>query len=193
MSGQLCVFCASSAKVDKKYFDATAQFAADAVRNGYEIIYGGGSMGLMGMLADSALEHKGRVVGVMPDFMRQVEWDHKGLSELIIVDDMRERKKRLIESASAIVALPGGCGTLEELAEAITLKRLGQISMPIIILNLDGFYTSLIELLERMVEQNFMNEKHRKIWTFVQAPEEIIPAIRNAEPWSKDAIQFAKA
>lgn len=191
MSEKICVFCASSAKVDKKYFNATASFAHDAIANGYDIVYGGGALGLMGALADAALEKNGTVIGIIPEFMKAVEWDHNGITELVVVEDMRERKKQLIERADAIVALPGGCGTLEELFEAISLKRLGRITHPIVILNQDGFYDALEVLLEQMIAENFMGEQHRPIWTFVKTPEEIIPAIRSTPKWSADAIRFA--
>ncbi len=191
MNKKICVFCASSAKVDQKYFNATASFARDAIANGYDIVYGGGALGLMGELADAALEKNGTVIGIMPEFMKAVEWNHNNISELIVVEDMRERKKQLIERSDAIVALPGGCGTLEELFEAISLKRLGRISHPIVIFNQDGFYDTLEQLLERMIAENFMGKQHRPIWTFVTTPEEIVPAIRNAPKWSPDAIHFA--
>lgn len=191
MSERICVFCASSAKVDQKYFNATASFTRDAITNGYDIVYGGGALGLMGILADTALEENGTVIGIIPEFMKAVEWDHNNITELIVVEDMRERKKQLIERADAIVALPGGCGTLEELFEAISLKRLGKITHPIVILNQDGFYDALEQLLDHMITENFMGEKHRPIWTFVTTPEEIVPAIRNAPKWSPDAIHFA--
>lgn len=191
MNKKICVFCASSAKVNQKYFDTTISFAHDAVAKGYDIVYGGGSLGLMGALANAALEKNGTVIGIMPEFMKAVEWNHNRLNELVIVDDMRERKKLLIERADAIVALPGGCGTLEELFEAISLKRLGKITHPIVILNQDGFYDAMEELLECMITEKFMAEKHRPIWTFVKTPEEIIPAIQNAPEWTADAIHFA--
>lgn len=191
MSEKICVFCASSAKVDQKYFDTTVRFAHLAVANSYDIVYGGGALGLMGALASAALEKNGTVIGIMPEFMKAVEWNHNGLNELIAVEDMRERKKQLIERSDSIVALPGGCGTLEELFEAISLKRLGKIIHPIVILNQDGFYDTLEQLLEHMIAEKFMAEKHRPIWTFVKTPEEIIPAIKNAPEWTPDAIHFA--
>lgn len=191
MSEKICVFCASSAKVDQKYFNATINFAYSAIANGYDIVYGGGAVGLMGILADAALEKSGTVIGIIPEFMKAIEWNHNNISELVVVEDMRERKKQLIERADAIVALPGGCGTLEELLEAISLKRLGRIIHPIVILNQDGFYDALEELLEHMIAEKFMGEQHRPIWTFVKTPEEIVPAIRNAPKWSSDALHFA--
>jgi len=107
------------------------------------------------------------------------------------VEDMHERKKLLIDGVDAVVALPGGCGTLEELSEVVTLKRLGKFTKPIVILNLDGFYDPLKALFEKMIEEKFMRQEHRAIYTFVDTVEEIIPAIKNAPAWDADAISFA--
>ncbi|HPV57420.1 MAG TPA: TIGR00730 family Rossman fold protein, partial [Tenuifilaceae bacterium] len=137
---KVCVYCASSNKVDEKYFKATEILAKNLAKNGITSVYGGGSNGLMGCLADTALHEGGKVIGILPHFMDKVEWGHKNLTELILVKDMHERKRLLIEGVDAVVALPGGCGTLEELMEVITLKRLGKFTKPIIILNTDGFY-----------------------------------------------------
>jgi hypothetical protein len=145
----------------------------------------------MGRIADTALLHKGKVIGVLPHFMDKVEWGHKNLTELILVKDMHERKRLLIEGVDAVVALPGGCGTLEELMEVITLKRLGKFTKPIVILNTDGFYDHLKALLDRMIEERFMRAEHNDIWTFVDKAEDIIPAIENAPKWDSDAINFA--
>ncbi|BDX37965.1 cytokinin riboside 5'-monophosphate phosphoribohydrolase [Tenuifilaceae bacterium CYCD] len=188
---KVCVYCASSNKVDEKYFNDAEILATDLARKGITIVYGGGSNGLMGKIADTALMHKGKVIGILPRFMDKVEWGHKGLTELILVKDMHERKSLLIEGVDAVVALPGGCGTLEELMEVITLKRLGKFTKPIIILNTDGFYEHLKALLNKMVEERFMRTEHVDIWTFVDKPEDIIPAIENAPKWDSDAINFA--
>ncbi len=188
---KVCVYCASSNKVDEKYFNDAEILATDLARKGITIVYGGGSNGLMGKIADTALIHKGKVIGILPRFMDKVEWGHKGLTELILVKDMHERKSLLIEGVDAVVALPGGCGTLEELMEVITLKRLGKFTKPIIILNTDGFYEHLKALLNKMVEERFMRTEHVDIWTFVDKPEDIIPAIENAPKWDSDAINFA--
>ncbi|MGE0079514.1 MAG: TIGR00730 family Rossman fold protein [Bacteroidales bacterium] len=188
---KVCVYCASSNKVDDKYFKATQVLARDLAKNGMTVVYGGGSNGLMGCLADTALQEGGKVIGILPRFMDKVEWGHKKLTELILVKDMHERKRLLIEDADAVVALPGGCGTLEELSEVITLKRLGKFTKPIIILNTDGFYEHLKALLNKMVEEHFMRTEHVDIWTFVDKPEDIIPAIESAPKWDSDAINFA--
>lgn len=191
MARRICIYCASSNKVAQKHFEATDILAESLVKQGITAVYGGGSAGLMGRLANTMLANGGKVVGVLPRFMEKVEWGHKGLTELILVEDMHERKKLLIQGVDAVVALPGGCGTLEELMEVITLKRLGKFTKPIIILNLDGFYNPLIDLLERMIEEKFMRPEHRGIWQVVATPEEILAAIQNAPEWSEDKINIA--
>lgn len=188
---KICVFCASSAKIDEKYFEATKTVAHELVNANATILYGGGSVGLMGCLADTALSLQGRVVGILPRFMDKVEWGHKGLTQMVLVKDMRERKKQLTENVDAVVALPGGCGTLEELMEVFTLKRLGKFTKPIIVLNTDGFYSHLELLIDKMIEERFMRPEHRQIWQMVSTPEEIMPAIKSAPLWDESAIEFA--
>ncbi|WKN44518.1 TIGR00730 family Rossman fold protein [Tunicatimonas pelagia] len=188
---RVCVYCASSAKIDQKYFDATERLGKQLVTNQIEVVYGGGAVGLMGKLADTVLEHDGEVIGIMPQFMRNVELHHKKVSRFHFVADMHERKKRFLDGVDGLIALPGGCGTLEELMEVLTLKRLGILTQPIVILNTDGFYDPLETMLERCIDENFMAQEHRNMWTFVREPEEILNALREAPPWSKDAIQFA--
>ena len=188
---KVCVFCASSAKVDKKYFEATTKLAKLLVSWGASIVYGGGSVGLMGCLADTAMDNGGNVIGILPRFMDKVEWGHKNISQMILVRDMRERKKLLIKNVDAVIALPGGCGTLEELMEVFTLKRLGKFTKPIIVLNTDGFYTHLEQLIEKMIEEQFLRHEHRDIWRLVNSPEEVIPAIKSSPSWNSSAINFA--
>ncbi len=188
---RICVFCASSSKVDKSYFDAAEKLAAQLVSHDVPIVYGGGAAGLMGCIADTALKHGGHVVGVIPKFMTEVEWQHKELEEIHVVADMHERKKMLLEGTDALVALPGGSGTLEELMEAISLKRLGLYTRPIIILNINGYYDPLIEMLDKSIRERFMSETHRKMWTVVSDPDDIMNAIENSPDWSADAISFA--
>ncbi len=188
---RVCVFCASSAKVDEMHFAQTRIVAKELVGAKATILYGGGSVGLMGCLADTALSLNGKVVGILPRFMDKVEWGHKGLSQMILVKDMRERKKKLIEDVDAVIALPGGCGTLEELMEVFTLKRLGKFTKPIIVLNTNGFYSHLEMMIEKMIEERFMRPEHREIWQLVSQPEEILPAIQSAPSWDESAIEFA--
>ncbi len=154
-------------------------------------MYGGGSSGLMGCIADVILDGGGRVIGIIPDFMKQVEWAHTGVTELHIVGDMHERKKRFLEGTDALVAMAGGCGTLEELMEVITLKRLGLFNKPIIILNTDGFYNDLLAMLRKCIAERFMNADSESMWTVIREPEEVIAAIYAAPAWHEDAIHRA--
>jgi uncharacterized protein (TIGR00730 family) len=145
----------------------------------------------MGALADGALAAGGSVLGVLPHFMKDLEWGHTGLDSLELVSDMRERKRRMLDAADAVVALPGGCGTLEELMEAITFKRLGLFTGPIVMVNTRGFYEPCIELLARCVEEHFMSPQHEAMWTVVDEPEQVLDAIEQAPPWSEEARGFA--
>lgn len=185
------VYCASSAKVAAKYFEATEAIANLLVDHDIAVRYGGGSVGLMGKLADTMVERGGVITGIMPSFMHEVEWQHKRINQLIVTKDMHERKKLLIEDSDALISLPGGCGTLEELLEAITLKRLGIFVKPIIIFNLDGFYDPLLDMLERCIAEQFMRAVHRDMWTVISQPEELLDAIHNAPGWESSAINFA--
>ena len=177
---KICVYCASSAKVNKSYFDATEKLAKLFVENSTEVVYGGGAVGLMGKLADTILENGGKIKGIMPKFMHELEWAHKGVIDFEFTETMHERKSKFLVGIDGIVALPGGSGTLEELFEAITLKRLGQFTKPIVILNTNGFYNPLRDMLEMFVSQNFMDKKHLDMWEFVDEPEEVLNAIKNS-------------
>jgi hypothetical protein len=188
---KICVYCASSATIDKAYFDATERLAGELLKDDVNVVCGGGAGGLMGKLADTMLAGGGRIKAIMPKFMNEVEWAHKGISDFEFTETMHERKARFLEGIDALVALPGGTGTLEELLEAITLKRLGQFTKPIVILNTNGYYDPLKQMLERCIKENFMHAKHRAMWAFVTEPEDVLPAIRNAAVWDKDAISFA--
>ncbi len=188
---RICVYCASSPVVNKKYFDATESLGKEFLSACVEVVFGGGAHGLMGKLADTIIAGKGKIKGIMPKFMDEVEWGHKGVSDFVYTDTMHERKAKFLENVDALVALPGGSGTLEELLEAITLKRLGLFLKPIVILNTDGYYDPLIVMLERCVTENFMNAKHLQMWKFVSLPGEVIPAISSSTEWDEGAINFA--
>ncbi|MFT4734696.1 MAG: hypothetical protein ACJAXX_000865 [Roseivirga sp.] len=188
---KVCIYCASSADIDQKYFDATEKLAKALVKSNVTVVYGGGAKGLMGKLADTVIAEKGRIVGIMPHFMREVEFHHKDVNEFIFTADMHERKKQFMVGVDALITLPGGCGTIEELMEAITLKRLGIFVKPIVILNLDGYYNPLLEMLNNSIEENFMKPIHKNIWTVFDDPEKVIEVILNSEPWSKDAMKYA--
>jgi uncharacterized protein (TIGR00730 family) len=188
---RICIYCASSAKIDEIYFEATERLAKILVNSGVQVIYGGGGHGLMGKLADIVLAHGGQIKGIMPQFMNEVEWAHKKVTDFEFTNTMHERKAKFLENIDALIVLPGGTGTLEELLEAITLKRLGQFTKPIIILNTNGYYDPLIQMLERCIEEKFLRPIHAEMWTFVHQPEEVMPAINQSMEWDENAITFA--
>jgi uncharacterized protein (TIGR00730 family) len=187
----VCVYCASSGRSPEIYLEAAARLGRVLAEAGMQIVYGGSSLGSMGRMAEAALAAGGRVVGVLPRFMDELEWGNRNLTELRLVDDMHERKRTMLELADAVVALPGGCGTLEELFEAITWKRLGLFFGPVVLVNLNGFYDPCIALLNRAVDERFMDEKHRAMWGVVADPEAVPEALRATPPWSRDARSFA--
>ena len=123
--------------------------------------------------------------------MCDVEWNHNGLTELVLVQTMHERKEKMAMMADAVVALPGGCGTLEELLEVITWKRLGIFTKPIVIVNIEGYFDDLISMLDRAVDEHFMRDEHRQMWEVVETPEEVLSAIYNSVNWDENARSFA--
>ena len=187
----VCVYCASSSRTPQIYLDAAATLGRTLAAAGLRIVYGGGSFGSMGRMAEAALAGGAHVTGVLPKFMDDLGWGHRSLSELRLVDDMHQRKREMLELSDAIVALPGGCGTLEELFEAITWKRLGLFFGPIVMVNVNGFFDPCVALLNRAVDECFMNERHRAMWTVVSDPQDVPEALRTAAPWSRDARSFA--
>lgn len=188
---KVCVFCASSPRIDEIYFRDAAILGKILAENNIELNYGGGAVGLMGKLADAVLENGGIVNGIIPVFMKEMQWAHEKIPNLMLVKDMYERKRLLILGTDAVIALPGGIGTLEELSEVITLKQLGQYLNPIIILNTNGFYDEYIVFLSRMIREKFMRHIHKEIWQVVNKPEDILPSIINKPPWTEGAINYA--
>jgi len=187
----VCVYCASSRTAHPEYREAAFRLGEVLAGQGITVIYGGGGKGSMGALADGALGKRGRVVGVLPRFMADLEWGHRGLSELKLVEDMRTRKHLMLTGAQAAIALPGGCGTLEELLEAITLKRLGLYVGPIILVNTRGFFRPLLDLLSRAVDEHFMDARHALMWQVVAQPEEVPAALERAPAWAAEFRSFA--
>jgi uncharacterized protein (TIGR00730 family) len=186
------VYCASSRKVDKKYFDETILLADELFKRKVKIIYGGGAVGLMGALANRYLEQGGDIAGVIPEFMVKVEWAHPNVKEMHVVKDMHERKKKLLEGSDAVIALPGGTGTLEELSEAITLKRLGHYNKPILLLNTNNFYSPLASFFQQMADEHFLNPDHLNMWKLFNHPHEFWATYDNFPPWHDDALNLAQ-
>lgn len=187
----ICVFASSSSRVNNKFGLAAAKLGSLLAQSGMDVVYGGGGIGLMGKLADAVIENGGKITGVIPLFMKEEGWGHHGLTDMIITPDMGERKKTLFSMSDAVVALPGGVGTLEELTEAITLKQLSLFDGPVIILNTLGFYRSFFDFLENMIDTHFLRREHKGIWEIVNTPEEVISALnrkdRGNEEWRKIA------
>jgi len=187
----VCVYCASSRASHPEYRQAAYRLGEVLAEQGLEIVYGGGARGSMGALADGALAKGGRVVGILPRFMADLEWGHPGLTELELVEDMRTRKHLMLTRSQAAIALPGGSGTLEELFEAITLKRLGLYLNPILLVNTRRFFDPLIELLARSIEERFMDERHARMWEVVTQAEDVPGALSRAPAWDATARTFA--
>ena len=184
---RICVYCASSNACDAVYHDVAYRLGTEIGKAGHTLVYGGSSVGSMGKAADGALDAGGQVIGILPRFMADLEWGYPGLTELQLVEDMRERKHRLLADSDAVIAMPGGCGTLEELLEAITLKRLGLYFSPILLLNTQGFYTPFQKFMESVVDARFMNREHLDMWGMIDTPEEALAAIAATPRWREDA------
>jgi len=188
----ICVFAASSSKIERVYLDDAARLGVLIASEGHNIIYGGGGIGLMGALADAAMKNGAKITGVIPSFMRDNGWGHEGIDETIITQDMGSRKKKMFEMSDAVIALPGGIGTLEELTEAITMKQLGLFRGALVILNTGSFYDHLITFLESVILKGFMRKVHKQIWVVVKTPDEAIEAIRNYKDWCDDPVSIAR-
>ncbi len=190
---RICVYCASSDAAHSGFRVAARRLGELLAEGGCTVVYGGGSTGSMGALAEGALSRGGEVIGVLPRFMADLEWGHPGLTRLELVEDMRERKHRLLTGSDAVVAMPGGCGTLEELFEAITLKRLGLYFKPIILLDTRGLFAPLTQYLGQLIDAHFMNPEHGAMWQRVATPEDVLPAICATPDWRSDARAYAIA
>ena len=185
------VYASSSAALKPIYYDAAYRMGEVLADAGKSIIYGAGGGGLMGSMADGALGKNGEVFGIVPGFLQDLELTHRGLTGLTVVKGMRIRKQMMLERSDAVVTLPGGSGTYEELFEALTLKRLGQWTGPIILVNTGGFYNGLLQFLRHSIDECFMGSSHLKMWSVVDEPEQVLDAMENSHAWDSDALQFA--
>ena len=188
----ICVFASSSSRIDNGYATAATSLGILLAQAKMDVVYGGGGIGLMGKLADAVIENGGRITGVIPSFMKDEGWDHSAVSKMIVTSDMGERKKQMFAMADAIVALPGGVGTLEELTEALTLKQLGLYKGPIIILNTLNFYKSFIDFLEHMISGHFLRYEHKGMYEIANTTEEVMAFLMKKDGWHQDPRSIAK-
>ena len=187
----VCVYSAPSTKINPVYFKAAEELGSLLAEHHIRLINGAGSIGLMCAVADAVLKNGGEVTGVIPRFMVEQNWHHTGLTELIEVESMHERKQKMANLSDGIVALPGGCGTLEELLEIITWKQLGLYLNPIVILNVNGFFDPLLEMLGKAIDENFMRQQHGDIWKVAQTPEEALRLLYETPVWDISIRKFA--
>lgn len=187
----ICVYCGSSTKVDVAFLESAFRLGKILAQNDLRLVYGGGSLGLMGEVAKGVLSEGGQVTGVIPRFMYEENWYYPDVTELEIVETMHERKLKMAELADAFVALPGGCGTMEELFEIITWKQLGLTVKPIVIANINSYYSPLINMFDSSVKEQFMREKHLDMWKVVNNVNEILPAIEDSVMWDTSYRKFA--
>lgn len=173
----LCVFCGSSRGADTQYADAARRFGRILADAHVPLVFGGGSLGLMGEVAASVMGAKGQVVGIIPEFLRHVEPPLGAISELIVTQTMHERKALMFERSDGFVVLPGGIGTLEETVEMITWAQLGLHAKPIVIVNIDGYWNPLLALLESIIERQFARPGLRRLYRAVSTVDEVLPAV----------------
>lgn len=172
MNKNIVIYGASSANINPIYKQQTYTLGGLLARAGYGVVCGGGRSGLMAAAIEGAVDAGGNAIGVLPRFMAERNWQHSKLSKMIVADDMHHRKKTMAQMSIGAIACPGGCGTLEELLEIITWRKLRLWSGHIVILNTLGFYDPLIEMLQRTIEQNFMNRDHHDLWLVARTAEE---------------------
>lgn len=187
----VCVYSASSTQIAPCYFQAAEELGRLMAERGLRLVNGAGCLGLMRTVTDAVVQAGGEAVGIIPHFMVEQGWHHTGMSRLIEVESMHERKQMMAEMADAAIALPGGCGTLEELLEVITWKQLGLYLKPIVILNVNAFFNPLLEMLQKAIDERFMRELHGRIWQVASTPAEALDCLLTAPAWDPNIRKFA--
>ena len=186
----LCVYCSSSDRLDAKYAAAAGAVGRTMTARGWGLVYGGGKTGLMGAVARAVKADGGRVVGVIPEFMKAKELAYEGADELVTVLTMRERKTIMETRADGFVALPGGWGTLEEMMEIITLRSLDVLRKPCVFFNQDGFYDDLLRFFEKMVREQFTKPSHRELYAMAATVDEVFAQLDNFRPSAAESKWF---
>lgn len=182
----VCVYCGASSKVRESYKQAAVELGKRFANQDTKLVYGGGDVGLMGIVATSVMNNGGEVTGIIPKFLDKMEVGHEGLTELILTENMHERKNLMAEKSDAFVVLPGGLGTLEEFFEVATWKQLGLHDKPIVIFNVDGYWNSLVELIEHQISENFAKPANRDLFSVATSVEEVIQQLEDAPKATKD-------
>ena len=174
IKGNVCVFCASSANINECYMADARELGTLLAQGGWRCVNGGGAVGLMGALTDGTLDAGGEVTGVIPKFMVDNGWCYDRLQDVIVTADMHQRKQTMSDMADAVIAMPGGVGTLEELLETLTWRQLGLVSHPVIILNTLGYYDSLLAMLQHAIDEGFMKPSHGRLWQVAASPAQAV-------------------
>lgn len=187
----VCVYSASSTQIAPVYFQVAEELGRLLAEKHINLINGAGCIGLMAATSNAALAAGGTVTGVIPRFMVEQGWHHQGLTRLVETETMHERKQLMADLSDGVIALPGGCGTLEELLEIITWKQLGLYLKPIVILNIEGYYDPLIAMLQNAINGNFMRKEHEVIWQVATTAEEAVECLYHAPAWSREIRKFA--
>ena len=173
-SQAICVYCASSSNIDKSYIDAAYEMGTLIADSKHTMVCGAGRTGLMGAIIDGTLSHGGEAIGIIPQFMVDNGWHHPLLSHIEITPDMHTRKETMARMSKAVIAMPGGCGTLEELLEIITWRQLGLYDGNIVILNINNYFDPLLAMLQKAIDEGFMKKDHARIWQVANNPAEAI-------------------
>lgn len=180
--GSVCVFCASSANIDERYLADARELGNLLAQGGWRCVNGGGAVGLMGAVTDGTLDAGGEVTGVIPKFMVDNGWCYDRLMDVVVTADMHQRKQMMSNMADAVIALPGGVGTLEELLETLTWRQLGLVKVPIIILNTLGYYDLLLAMLRHAIDEGFMKPSHGQLWQVAATPADAVALLDDNSP-----------
>ena len=182
IKGNVCVFCASSANIDERYLADARELGNLLAQGGWRCVNGGGAVGLMGAVTDGTLDAGGEVTGVIPKFMVDNGWCYDRLMDVVVTADMHQRKQMMSNMADAVIALPGGVGTLEELLETLTWRQLGLVKVPIIILNTLGYYDLLLAMLRHAIDEGFMKPSHSQLWQVAATPADAVALLDDSSP-----------
>lgn len=188
MSKLICVYCSSSRDLDSKYYEVGEAIGRGLAERGWGLIYGGGNAGTMGSVARATKSAGGRVVGIIPEFMKERELAFHGADELVTVDSMRERKRLMAERADAFITLPGGIGTLEEVSEIMVERGLALHDKPLVLVNQDGYYDGLLAYFERMIADRFKSAGFDSLFGVAQTPDAVWPLLENPAAFQADPL-----